>query len=237
MAGPTPRGSVVTTVATTTSQTTPSLSVSSGDILVGIGMINTGTGADITVSSSPTLTWTKQAANAATGGPGVWIYTAVASADGNVTFTVTPPSSIEMVAALTAFGNAYAVGPNTGSGSNGSGAPTCNLTTTGADSAIVAANGDWTGVSGTSRTWRTINANTPTAANSEEITYQLVGDAYYAAYWPDSGSIATVTPGLSAPSGQNYRIVAIEILAGPPPPPPPPANVVDMTKMYARTIR
>lgn len=92
-------------------------------------------------------------------------------------------------------------------------APSRAITTTQADSAVVYLNGDWSAVDGSSRTWRTINSITPTSGNSLERVYFRDSSQYtvYSGYWNDVGAIGAKTSGLSAPSGQDASMIAIEV--------------------------
>lgn len=102
-------------------------------------------------------------------------------------------------------------------------APTLNITTTQANSALFVIVGDWEANDGTTRTWNTVNGFTPTAGNGQELVYFRDSAAYavYVAYYPDAGAVGVKTVGLSAPGGQDYTIAAVEIkgTAGPPPSP------------------
>ena len=88
-----------------------------------------------------------------------------------------------------------------------SGAPTLNLTTTQANSAIVVANGDWSATDGASRTWRT-NAG---ALTEKTYDFQSAQFTVYGGYHADAGAIATYAVGLSAPGAQKYSIAAVEV--------------------------
>jgi hypothetical protein len=102
----------------------------------------------------------------------------------------------------------------------GSGSPALALTTFAENPAIVEIIGDWNAVSGGTRTWNTVNGNTPTAANSQEVVYSFVSGAYtvYIAYITDAGSYgSTASLGMSAPTGQQYTIKAIEVFGDTPP--------------------
>lgn len=92
-------------------------------------------------------------------------------------------------------------------------APSLDITTQQDNSAIVVMVGDWNAVDGSSRTWRTVNGITPTAANSLERVYarDAVNYTVYVAYYSDAGTAGTKTVGLSAPTGQKYSIIAIEV--------------------------
>ncbi|MEK7152783.1 MAG: hypothetical protein AAB834_02455, partial [Patescibacteria group bacterium] len=94
-----------------------------------------------------------------------------------------------------------------------SGAPSLGLTTTGDNSAIAVFNADWQAIS-TARTWRTVNSITPSVGNGLETTYATDSLSYtaYAAYYNDAGATGAKTVGLTAPAGQRYSIVAVEVL-------------------------
>lgn len=89
---------------------------------------------------------------------------------------------------------------------NASGAPSVSLTTTQADSAVVVANADWNALA-TARTWRTVGVA------ATEVSYSATGNyTVYAAYHSNAGPAGAKTAGLSAPTGQKYSIVAVEVL-------------------------
>lgn len=104
-------------------------------------------------------------------------------------------------------------GVGASSKTNASGAPSLSITTSFDNSAIVVAVGDWNAVDGTTRTWRTVNGTAPSAGNGFEKTYFRDASHYgvYMAYYPDAGTAGAKTVGLTAPSGQKYAIVAVEI--------------------------
>jgi hypothetical protein len=91
---------------------------------------------------------------------------------------------------------------------NATGAPTLSLTTTQADSAVVVANVDWNAVDGTSRTWRSVNGSAAT-----ELVYGRSAAHYtaYAGRHANVGAAGIKALGLSAPSGQKYATVAVEV--------------------------
>lgn len=94
-----------------------------------------------------------------------------------------------------------------------SGAPSLNITTTQDNSAICVVVTDWNATDGASRTWRTVNSITPSAGNGYERVYFFDSSraTAYVAYYPDAGAAGLKTVGLSAPTGQKYSIVAVEI--------------------------
>lgn len=92
------------------------------------------------------------------------------------------------------------------------GAPSLALTGS-ANSAMQVGVNDWNGINGSSRTWRTVNGSAMTEADYTYVTD--AGSGYYtiySGYSPDIGSASSKTLGLSAPSGQQYAIIGIEIL-------------------------
>lgn len=96
----------------------------------------------------------------------------------------------------------------TGQATNVSGAPQLDLTTS-ANSAVQTAVGDYLEVAGT-RTWRTINGTPMVEA------YRLNEGGYYTIYGGyhlNVGAAGVKSLGLTAPTGQKYSIVGVEILA------------------------
>lgn len=93
------------------------------------------------------------------------------------------------------------------------GLPSLSLTTTQANSAIVVANGDWNAVSGSSRAWGT------SAGTYTEVAYDFTASVatFYDGYYADAGAVGSKTINMTAPSGQAYALLAVEVLgtAGP----------------------
>ena len=223
------------TVWTTASpKTTASFSVQAGDILVASAMSEDGS---ITASiSGGSLTWTQQQVVNASGYGWLSIWTATVDADKtmSVTFTRTAGSS-------NYGGNVYQFRNSSGIGASSkanvaSGAPTLNLTTTQANSAIVVSNDDWTAKT-TARTWRTI------AGALTERSYATVSGAYtiYSGYHANAGAIGTYAVGLTAPTGQKYSIAAVEVKGSSGAPPPAPtatlsANPTSITSGQSSTL-
>jgi len=124
----------------------------------------------------------------------------------SVSFTNTGSTSLFGGNALT-FSNSDGIGASAKANVDGS-APSLNITTTQANSAIVMAVGDWNAVDGASPTWRQVNSSDPTS-----VTYFRDAAHYtvYIAYYADAGAVGTKTVGMSAPGGQRYSIIALEI--------------------------
>jgi hypothetical protein len=185
-----------------------------GDVLVQVGGAESNSVTAIVPSGGPA--WTSQ--QVAAGGSKA----AFASA-----YAATVAKAEELTVALTRSGgtsahwggNVFTFRKSAGIGKSAKdekeGAPSLTLTTESDSSAIVVVVTDWAAKSG-ARTWRTVNGYTPTpveGGNGLERTYFQDGVRYtvYAAYYPDVGAAGAKTVGLSAPTGQNFSIVAVEV--------------------------
>lgn len=195
-----------------TSRATASISVNAGDILVA-----TAHGEDdqdpaftnLTLSvSGGGLSWTSQQNVFAVDYSQVRVWTAVASSTTSfaVTFSRTGAGSYGFGGSVQVWRDSDGVGASAKT-NVASGAPTLDLTTTQANSAIVVSVGDWNAVDGASRTWRT-NAG---ALTEEVYYYDGVSGTYYDGYHADAGAVGTYAVGLSAPGGQKYAIIALEV--------------------------
>lgn len=89
-----------------------------------------------------------------------------------------------------------------------SGSPSVSLTTTQANSAIVVIVSDWNAGSGT-QTFTNNFSGTPTALTDYPGDGARYGVAI--AYFPDAGAVGSKTVGMSAPTGQKWTIIAIEV--------------------------
>lgn len=194
---------------TVASVATASFNVLAGDVLAAIGITGDNVGVTLTIAGG-SLTWTQQQAVAVNAYCWVAIWTATVDSDKAMTVTFT--RSADPGGAIFYGGNVFTFRGSDGVGASNktnvaSGAPTLNLLTTQANSVIVVANSDWTAADGASRTWR---AN---AGAFTEKTYFRDSSQYsnYAGYHADSGAVTTYAVGLSAPTGQKYSIVAVEI--------------------------
>jgi len=100
-----------------------------------------------------------------------------------------------------------------GSGSGSSGSGSLSLTTTKDNAMLVTFTDDHNAVDGTSRTWNTVSGVTPTVGNGMELTYATSAGVYtvYGAYYNDTADAGSKTMGISAPTGQKWSIVGVEI--------------------------
>jgi hypothetical protein len=181
------------------------------DLLVLVGGAE---GAELTLDPAGNgMTYTLRQSITVTDFCAAFAWTAPATGASGWTLTVTKDGN-NLLWGVTALRFSGAGGVGTSAKTNTSGAPSLSITTTQANSAIVVFVSDWNAADGTTRTWRTVNGTTPTIGNGLERTYFRNSSAYavYAAYYPDAGAVGSKTVGLSAPSGQKYSIVAVEIL-------------------------
>lgn len=200
------------TASWSTSGTSKTISItpSAGETLVmygGTAFFNTR------INTAPTdtsgLTWTaRQVIEVSNQAPAyLWTSSQVVSTGAiTITLALSSNSGEDWGARCLRFSGSSGVGA--GNNTTGSGAPTLNVTTTAANSAIVVFNNDVNTVSGTGRVWRT-NAGTFTELDYTNVNF---GIAIYGGYHADAGAINTYAVGLSAPTGQGYSIVAQEIM-------------------------
>jgi hypothetical protein len=211
MAAPTHVANYVTVFNSNASPRSQSITTAVGDRLVVVAAtedtattLGTPTGGGLTYSLAQSVS------------PGasfsrVYIWTATATAASTFNVDITAAGGGQFGFAVVRHSGSNGFGNSAGT-SNASGAPSLALTTTAAESAIVAINADWNAGAG-ARTWRTINSITPTLANTLEFVYAATGNyTAYAARWNDAGTAGAKTTGLSAPTGQKYVIAAIEVL-------------------------
>lgn len=103
-------------------------------------------------------------------------------------------------------------------GNSAIGTPSLTFSTTKDNSMIVVYSSDWFSVNNSTRTWLTVNGITPTSGNGLELSSDWISGHYseYGAYYSNAGTAGSNTVGLSAPSGQKYAIVALEVIGVPP---------------------
>lgn len=178
-----------------------------GDVIV----ITAATSDSLRTLTAPTgmpVTWTLRqqyvAANYANG----YIWTGTATATGS--YTVSIAASGGNAGAQEVFYRVYRYKGSGGIGNSGaargSGAPSYAFTPSRENSAIPWLNVDWNVVSGASRAYRAV-------ANQRELGYALTAAATYYSMVIDDGDLpAAKTIGLTAPTGQVWTIVAVEVL-------------------------
>jgi len=204
---PTRVQSVATVYNTAASKTTSSFSVLAGDILTARAIAESN-GATFTISGG-SLTWALQQNVNITDYCEASVWTATVDVDKSMTVTVddTGPPDFFFGARVTTWRGSDGVGASAKT-NVASGAPSLALTTQADNSAIDLGVGDWAAVDGASRTWRSVNGS---AATEEDYFRDSARYTLYQGYHPDAGAAGSKTVGLSAPSGQKYAIVAVEI--------------------------
>lgn len=189
---------------------TVSVTAQAGDVLVVFA--STIDTSDVPAPTGGTgITWTIHQTVAATDFVRSRIYSAIVPSNQTFNLSINFTGGEIWGYNVLQFRNSDGVGAS--AKANAEGAPSVNITTTGANSAIVVHVADFNEMTGT-RTWRTVNSITPSANNGLEVTYAAVDEAYvvYGAYYSDAGAAGSKTVGLSAPTGQQYSIVALEVL-------------------------
>lgn len=102
-----------------------------------------------------------------------------------------------------------------GIATNGTGAPTTVITTTGANSVLEGCWADWNEVSGVTRTFLGSGTVTnPIRGGAGDLAYQDVGGAatFYAAAWLDTGVAGSKTVGIATPNTTKWTGLAVEVL-------------------------
>ncbi len=201
------------TKSTGASKSPSAFNVTAGDIVVGVeGAESNSTSelAPMTISGGTGVTWTSQqvsgsgAANTAAYARG---YTGACASTNSITPSVNRTNSTNV-----AYGGRFLVfsgsdGVGASAITRASGAPSLNITTTQANSAIVIIVVDWNATAPGTPTYRT-NAG----AYTELTKTQVSGAAtFYVGYHADAGAVGTYAVGMTAPTGQAYDIIAIEI--------------------------
>jgi hypothetical protein len=205
---------------TTTSPKTVAPTTVAGDVLVVGGI----TADSVTTLNTPTgngLTYALSASRLVGSNTQVYGWTTTDSTGGTGwTLSVTRVGTAnDWGFNVARFSGSAGIGNATSGG--GTGNPSLAITTTQANSALLAFIGDWNADDGVARVWNTINGSTPTAGNGLELTYarDAAQATFYAAYWPDAGAAGAKTVGLTGSGTTKYSIVAIEVkgTAGSPP--------------------
>jgi len=151
-------------------------------------------------------TITSRVATTLTGHTYSGIYTCICTTAGAVTFSVATPG-LSMYGAVaikfpTADGYSLATTPVTVK-TTGSGAPSASITPTAAGNILVAMNGDWNAVNGSGRAYR---------GTVTEEGYEFASVAATLEWWIQTSTSGANNIGLTAPSGQIFTILAIEVL-------------------------
>lgn len=218
MAAPTLVASGQTAWNTTTTPKTASVTVAVGDILVVKGATENGLTTLATPTGGSGFTWTlRQSYVRGNTNPVGYLWAAVATVAQTFTLSLSASSPQNWGFGWEVWRGSDGVGasaqtPTTGVDAT-TGAPSLAITTGYANSALSVISSDWNAVSGT-RTYRAVNGFTPAAGGSGESgAYPGDGAIYgvYSTYYPDAGTAGSKTVGMTAPTGQKYVVLAVEI--------------------------
>jgi hypothetical protein len=196
-----------------TSPKSTTFDVQTGDVLVAFSVLENGSsGGEITISSSPVLTWTQQEeyGQGAASTTYVSVWTAVAGSNTSVEVSFSCNNGFNFGGNVLTFRGSSGIGAaEQNNNAEGSGAPTVDITTTQANSIIVMANGDWNALDGSSGTYDESEAGAFTELTQDNSgagsTYVMYG-GYYSV-----GAVGTYTIGITSPNTQRYGIVAVEV--------------------------
>ncbi|TAH34088.1 hypothetical protein EYC59_03770 [Candidatus Saccharibacteria bacterium] len=218
MAAPTFVASYTTVYDTDASPKTLSVTTQAGDMVVVYGAIENGAQV-LDVPSGNNIPFTVQQTVAISNMWGAAYIWAGIDELGGTSWTLSNTISATAHWGMTClvFRGSGGIGAAVATNVSGA-APSLDITTLQGNSALVTVVSDWNGTDGSSRTWRTVNSVTPTLGNGLELNY--TNDApvlwvSYGAYYDNAGSAGLKTVGLSAPGGQKYSMVAVEVFGSP----------------------
>lgn len=210
MAAPTFAGENESTWNSNSSPRTVSTTVGAGDVLVVVGASEDGS-TTLGTPSGGSLTYSLAQSNVISSYSTTYAWTSTAASSSTFDVSITASGGGQFGFNTLRFSGSDGIGASAKT-NVASGAPSLDITTTQANSAIVVIVTDWNAGSG-ARTWRTVNSITPSSGNGLEVSYAATGNyTIYAAYYSDAGSAGVKTVGLSAPTGQKYTIIAVEVL-------------------------
>lgn len=210
---PTPAQSflVVSTAADTSTLTTASFTPAIGDVIVVKAMSESVATSAATPTDTSGNTWAAQL----TDSTAAHCYGALSTTTVTVSASLTVSTAWSGSAGFHSMiverwtGAVLAATPATNGTKTGTGAPSSTITTTAPNSAVSWANGDFAAVSPAGRTYNTTSA-TPT----EDGIHDKSTGNYVAEYaWQNAVTPGSQTFGLTAPTGETWTLLAIEILA------------------------
>lgn len=195
--------------STATSKTTATFSVNANDVLVAYAAQEIDSCAPQVSISGGGQTWTLEGSlypGTGSSAP-VFLWSATAGSN-NASMSVTFTFANSVGCGLSYGGGVFVFRNSSGLGTavtnSGTGAPSLNLTTTVNGSTVITLVADWNAVSGASRTWR---------LQTTEKAYGFLATKYtvYGGHNPNIGNAGSYTLGLTAPVGQQFSIIGIEV--------------------------
>lgn len=188
-----------------------------GDLLI-VKVATEDAGSSIRVlapsASSGGVTFTKQVENIVSSHTYGAIYTGsvtTAPTGGQITVTSAPAGAGSTLHAgvLCQYVNAKIAATPATANTNGTGAPSSTITTTANGSIVESLNGDWAAVDGSSRAYLSSGVEQGYVRDASGARASLY-------FWRQAAATAgSQTIGLSAPTGQTYSMLAIEIQDNP----------------------
>lgn len=195
--------------STASPKTTPTFDVQTGDLLVYVAFSEDSSHPIGAPTWTGTGTWTLQQSVVVGNYCTAYLYTCAvtATATGRTVSAARTSGSGQFSFIVSVWRNHGGVGVS-GKANVASGAPSLVLNAA-ANSALVAGNSDWNALDGASRTWRTVNGSpiTESSYGHDPVHYTA-----YTGYRSDVGAAGNETVGLTAPAGQKYSIVGVEVL-------------------------
>lgn len=182
------------------------VAISSGDVLVAMAT-GENHGQILSISENGSATATLQQSSLETDYTSGYVWTYVAPSNETMTVSLARTGALYFGGNVVRFSGSSGVGAsNVATGATGT--PSISLTTTMANSAILIMVGDWNAVSGT-QTFTNNFGGTATA-----LTGYPGDNAHYGiaiAYFQNAGAVGAKTVGMSAPAGQKWMLIAIEV--------------------------
>ncbi len=182
------------------------VAINSGDVLVAVAAHENERTSALAITENGAATWVVAQGSQVTDYCEVRAWSYAATSNENLTVTFTKDSGMFGGNVIRFSGSDGVGASNIASGSSGN--PSVSLTTTQANSAIVVIVADWNAVSGT-QTFTNNFSGTPTALT--DFTGNGVNYGVAIAYFPDAGAAGSKTVGMSAPTGQKWTIIAVEV--------------------------
>ena len=210
MAAPTYVAEYATTFNSAASPKTAmnAVAINSGDVLVGVSANEDAGGVDyLGITEDGAASWTLQQNYTTVNYTGIEANTYVATTNETLTVTITNGGNY-FGGNVIRFSGSDGVGASA-KAQGASGSPSVAITTTQANSAIVAICGDWNAISGT----QTFTMDGSSSGWTALTDYPGDGAHYGVAigYIGDAGAAGSKTIAMSAPTGQKWSIAVVEV--------------------------
>jgi len=189
----------------TTALTTPSFTPASGEIIVVKRATEDSAHAYSGVPSGGSLTYTSRASDNSGSHCYVDIYTAVgAGASMTVSSGALSTSAWHSMMVERWSGAQLAATPATNSTKTGTGAPSATVITVASNSIVTSVNADWAAIAPTGRAYRS-------SANEDGLHDKSTGNYVAYFFYQTAAASGSQTIGLTAPTGETWSMLGIEI--------------------------